>query len=138
MAIVEHNLKPSRNQLNAFGLLVFLFFGLISVFVWIATGALHFPIIFGVSGAALCGLYFALPPIRLAIYRVWMLAVFPVGWTFSIMAFAIVFYLILTPIGLFMRLFGRDPLKRYPNPNMATYWVERQRKVNATRYFQQF
>jgi hypothetical protein len=36
-----------------------------------------------------------------------------------------VFFLLLTPLGLAMRLFGKDPLKLKRQPKAATFWIER-------------
>jgi len=38
---------------------------------------------------------------------------------------AIMFYGVMTPIGVLMRLFGNDPLKLKPAPQSPTYWVAR-------------
>jgi hypothetical protein len=38
----------------------------------------------------------------------------------------LVFYAVVTPIGLLMRLFGKDPLRLRREPRAATYWIERQ------------
>ncbi len=35
------------------------------------------------------------------------------------------FYLTVTPIGLLMRAFGKDPLRLRPDPDAASYWIER-------------
>ena len=38
---------------------------------------------------------------------------------------AIIFFLVVTPVGLFFRVIGRDPLNRKLDPNAKTYWKER-------------
>jgi hypothetical protein len=38
----------------------------------------------------------------------------------------LMFYLAITPIGVLMRLLGKDPLKRRFDPAAATYWIQRQ------------
>jgi hypothetical protein len=38
---------------------------------------------------------------------------------------AVLFYGILTPAGVLMRTFGRDPLSRVLDPAATTYWVRR-------------
>ncbi len=43
----------------------------------------------------------------------------------SPVALAIMFYGVVTPTGLVMRLFGKDPLRLRPEPGAASYWVER-------------
>jgi hypothetical protein len=38
----------------------------------------------------------------------------------------ILFYLVVTPIGLAMRMAGKDPLRLKWRPEADTYWIERQ------------
>jgi len=35
------------------------------------------------------------------------------------------FYFTVVPMGLVMRLMGKDPLARKPDPALETYWIER-------------
>ena len=52
---------------------------------------------------------------------------------------ALVYYLVFVPIGLLMRLFGYDPMKRGFDPEAATYWTARDPKASEPkRYFRQF
>ena len=37
----------------------------------------------------------------------------------------IMFFLVITPIGLFLRARGKDPLRLKPNPRSSSYWIER-------------
>ena len=39
-----------------------------------------------------------------------------------------IFFLTVTPIALIFRLIGKDPLNRKPDPNCASYWIERDPK----------
>lgn len=39
---------------------------------------------------------------------------------------AVLYYGILTPAGLLLRAFGRDPLRRARDPAAATYWISRE------------
>ena len=34
-------------------------------------------------------------------------------------------YLVVTPIGLLMRLFGKDPLRLKMDPSSKSYWIKR-------------
>ena len=38
----------------------------------------------------------------------------------------LLFYVVVTPIGLIMRLMGKDLLRLQWNPQMKSYWIERQ------------
>ena len=49
-----------------------------------------------------------------------------------------VFYLCITPVGLMMRLFGRDPLHRSINGKVATYWTIVQRPADSESFSDQF
>lgn len=39
---------------------------------------------------------------------------------------AVLFYAVVTPTGLLMRAFGKDPLRLRREPNAKSYWIERQ------------
>ena len=43
----------------------------------------------------------------------------------SPLALGILFLCVFTPIGLLMRLFGKDPLRLQFEPSAKTYWIER-------------
>lgn len=68
--------------------------------------------------------FFAYPVLR-PLYRGWMVFAFVLGWINTRVILGLFFYLILTPIGLVMRLFGRDPMHRKLDRSASTYWVRR-------------
>jgi hypothetical protein len=45
----------------------------------------------------------------------------------------LVFYLVVTPFGLVMRLFGRDPLGRKLEPAAQSYWIDRPAEARDMR-----
>ena len=129
---------PSRKDLRLFAGLQFAFFGILCLFVFrdrFPTGILIG--LMGVSfGVALVGLIWPLA-IR-PIYVAWMVAVFPIGWTISHLCMAIVYYAVVTPIGLYRRLTTGDPLQRQFEREKTTYWIRREIPRKSTRYFRQF
>ncbi len=63
----------------------------------------------------------------------------PIGFVVSHVVLAAVYYLVLTPIGLLMRVFGYDPMARRFDREAASYWHERATAGSeAKRYFRQF
>jgi len=72
------------------------------------------------------------------LYFGWMYAALPVGWTISHLVLGLVYYLVLTPIGLAMRLAGTDPMKRKLDPKAESYWIERKPNPDPSRAFRQF
>jgi hypothetical protein len=51
---------------------------------------------------------------------------------------ALAFYFLITPIGLIMRLIGRDPMNRAFDRSANTYWIARDPRTSASQYFKQF
>src|SRR5437870_5805392 len=56
----------------------------------------------------------------------WMVLAFPVGWLISQITLLVMFYGLLTPIALFFRVTGRDPLCRKPAPGASSYWTAKE------------
>lgn len=89
-----------------------------------------------VAGIAIA-VYYAIPAIRKPMYRAWLYSVFPIGWVMSHLLLGIVYYLILTPIGLAMNALGYDPMHRRIDPTAETYWIDREPAVDYQQYFRQ-
>ncbi len=96
-----------------------------------------FTAIGGLVGVAGGALVLASPSTGRALYRGWMLAALPIGWTFSMGVLAIAFYGVITPVGVAMRLVGRDPLHRRFDRAAGTYWSPRRPARDPSRYFRQ-
>jgi hypothetical protein len=72
-------------------------------------------------------------------YETWSLLFLPLAWSVSSLLLVLVYYGVLTPIGLVLRLVGRDPLHREFDRSAASYWVKRdEMAVDPDRYFCQF
>ena len=63
---------------------------------------------------------------------------YPIGLVLSYVIMATLFYLIISPIGVLMRLTGKDPLEKRINPEADTYWVDAQSARPSESYFKQF
>ena len=57
--------------------------------------------------------------------RAWLFLGFLIGLVVNPIVLGILFYLVVTPFGLLMRLFGRSPLILRPNPAADSYWKTR-------------
>ncbi|MGE5346690.1 MAG: SxtJ family membrane protein [Acidithiobacillales bacterium] len=110
-------MNPDRK----FGLVVggfFLLLGLLLVF-WrhrTAVGAAM-----AAAGAVLLLLAAAAPPLLAAPHRWWMKLSHVLATVNGFLFLSIVFFLILTPLGVLLRLFGRDELRRR-GPAPASMW----------------
>ena len=137
MALIKVNLNPSKQELKWFGLILLVFFALVGgIVLWTAMAPRAASAIV-TFGAVLCVTYYAVAPVRLPMYLGWMRLVFPIGWALSHLLFGAIYFLILTPIGLTLRLTGRDPLRRHRPSNSVSFWTKRP-AADPDRYFRQF
>ncbi len=138
MALVELNWRSSSRDLRLFAVAQFV---LAAQLIWMAsrgTGWTTFTAcLLAASGlGAIIGLYS--PQAVRPVYVVWMLLTFPIGWVLSHLVLALVYYGVVTPIGLILRICGRDSLQLRQNPTATTYWNERNQPSDPARYFRQF
>jgi hypothetical protein len=139
MALVKVNKDPSIRELRQFaGIWLPLFCLLVG---WIIqrqagtwTPAFY---LWGVCAAvSVAGLW--LPQLIKPLFVGLMYTVFPLGFVLSYVILAVIYYLLITPVGLIMRLVGYDPLNRKLDPAADTYWIEREAQPESSRYFRQF
>ena len=136
--MIEINRNPSPRELLFFGRGLGLFTVLVGALAYLQWDAPAAASRIWIAGGSLTVLHFAIPPLRRFIFLTWMYAAFPIGWTVSHAILAILYYGILTPIGLIMRLIGYDPMSRRRRSERDTYWEEYSPEGNAKRYFRQF
>ena len=95
----------------------------------------------GMTGAFLAALsviaFFA-PPLARVLWIGLMTVTFPIGFVMSHITIGMVYYLVLTPIGLIMKLVGYDPMDRQLDRDGSSYWNEREAQPDPSRYFRQF
>ena len=60
----------------------------------------------------------------------------PIGWLVSNVLLRVIFYAVLTPIGVFFRLTGRDALQ-LKKPNTDSYWTPHTQRRDQASYFRQ-
>jgi hypothetical protein len=69
----------------------------------------------------------------------WMMLAFPIGWLMSHVVLLILFYGAFTPVALFFRWRGRDPLHlRRPANAEASLWHRKNMPVDMKSYFRQY
>lgn len=125
------NLKKSSNK--NFGIVFFIFFLLISLYpliyqqeirIWTLIISFIF-LILGLFNSSV------LTPLNLLWFKFGIL----LGKLISPIIMGLVFFLVVTPIGLIMRLFKKDLLKLKKN-NSKSYWIER--SINDSNMKNQF
>ncbi len=72
------------------------------------------------------------------IYQLAVLVTFPIGWMVSQTVLILMFYGILTPLGLVLRCVRSDPLTRKKQANSTTYWSDKPQPSDLRSYFRQY
>ncbi len=138
MALITVNKNPSQNELKWFGLLLLAFFGVIGfIAVW-RFDAWTLATVLWVSATTITVAYYLLPPIQKPLVVGWMYAMLPIGLTTSFALMLLTYYVVLTPIGLLLRLFHINFFDKTPDQQVKSYWTTHQTPSKKQRYFQQF
>jgi len=77
------------------------------------------------GGAIALVMSLALQPIWLRFFRLWMKFAEVLSWVMTRVILSLCFYLVVTPIGLAMRLFGKRPLDLRFKDGKPSYWVDK-------------
>jgi len=67
-----------------------------------------------------------------------MIVTFPLAWAMSLLVLALLFYGVITPLGLLFRLFGRDALHRQVHARHESYWQRKPTTADSRRYLRQY
>ncbi len=148
MALHAIEWNPTRRQLRIFALTGTAVLGLLGLWAWTRQA------IFGVGlspesaevlagglwgvAAALAVMAVAYPPLLRPLHVAVSIVTFPIGFVVSHVLLAVVFFLVLTPVALVMRLIGRDTLTRCFEPDATSYWQPTETPTDPKRYFRQF
>jgi hypothetical protein len=124
--------RPLRN----FGLLFCAVFGLwASALLW--RGASHWPWLAGGAIVFLVtGLLFP-SSLRLP-YWLWMMTAFVMGWFVTRIILTTAYFVIMTPMGIIVRLLGKDLLDERIDRGAPTYWKKHEAAEDKQRYRKQF
>lgn len=125
--------SATREQVRKFGIM----FGVIAV----ALAAYSFykvghawPWLLAVGGFFFATGLFLYPVLR-PLYIGWMSFAYALAWVNTRILLGLFFYLILTPIGLVLRLLGKDLLDERIDGAAKSYWVKRERVAfDRSRY----
>ncbi|MBI5250409.1 MAG: hypothetical protein HY912_13025 [Desulfomonile tiedjei] len=129
---------PSSRDLTILAALFLVLPGVIGSFLllWKGSGTGWVWIVAGAALAA-CRL---IPPLFQAIYNLWIGLSIVLGYFVSRILLTVIFFLVITPTGLIMRVLGKDPMERSLDPGATTYWRRKEQEADTSieRYEKQF
>jgi MFS family permease len=145
--VIEINWRPDDRTLRQFGFIALAGFGFVAALAWFEAlvfsfglGEARVPVAAGFAALGVVSglLSLVYPRANLPIYLGITIATYPIGFVLSYVLMGTLFYLIVAPVGLVMRLFGKDPLEHRIKPDATTYWVDSPPARASASYFRQF
>jgi CBS-domain-containing membrane protein len=82
-------------------------------------------------------IYFAVPSSQAMVLRGWMKVTAPIGMAISFLLLTAIFFCVVTPLGLALRLVGKSPLRSVRSRLDSSAWIPRRQRELAD-YFRQF
>jgi len=131
------NIKSNKKELRSFGVTIGVILLVIAGFLFIKEKEL-FQIFIYIAGSFI-GLGIIIPFILKPIYLVWMIFAVLLGWFMTRVILSLLFYMIISPIGLFLRVFGKDILEIKKQVVQGSYWNKRDSNIEQNQdYEKQF
>ena len=128
------SMKNDAKELRKFSIILFLAFGILGLLVFWRKGE---------AGLVLCGVALALllcgltrPKFLIYPYKGWMTLSLILGFLMSHLILLLMYYIVFTPTGIVMRIFGRDILRRQFDKNGKTYWIKREQNGYAKERYE--
>ncbi len=145
--LVELDLNPSENTLRQFGGIAFVGFGAFAALAYFEKlvfsfdlGEARVPVALTFAALGVLAALFALvyPKANRVLYVGLSLIAFPIGFVLSYVIMGSLYFLIIGPIALLFRLFGRDSMNRRYDPNAQSYWSDAEPRKDSKSYFHQY
>ncbi len=127
---ITEDVVIDRKQLRTFGLM---FGGIVA-----AIFGLGLPLLLGrpipywpwfVAGVMIGGALIY-PPILIWVYKPWLKFGMIAGWINTRIILFLLFYVVITPTALMMRIFGADPLRKRFEPDVDSYRIVNEPQAN--------
>lgn len=118
-------LDVSKNSIRKFAFLVGGIFIIITIWMLMNSFSRFSPYLFSIIGMLLmlAGTFF--PYTLKNIYKLWMAMAFTMGWFVSRILVMVIFYLVVMPIGLTARIFGKKFLDEKMEEGRDSYWIKK-------------
>lgn len=131
------NIKTGRKQLQQFGIIGGILLCLVGLVLW-GWKKDFCPYLFMVS-TVLFILGLVSPSLLKPVYKVLTILCITIGWFMSRVILSIVFFLVVSPIGIFGRLFGKKFLGLEFRKGTGSYWIKKEKtEIEKGSYERQF
>ena len=129
---------PSIRTLRQFAGLWILFFGGMAIWQYAVRARPELAMWLGILALTVGPVGLLFPRVLKPVFVTWLVLAFPIGWAVSRVVLMFLFWIVMTPVALAWRIFGRDALKLRRDPTATTYWTPKERPSGVGSYFRQF
>jgi len=130
------NIKTENKDLRSFGITIGIILIIIGIFLFFKEKEYYQVFIY--VAVPLIGFGLIIPIILKPIYIVWMVFAIILGWIMTRLILSLLFYLIITPIGIVLKISGKQFLK-LKITDQKSHWNYRNSKIEASQdYEKQF
>jgi len=145
--LVEINFNPDTKTLRQFGVIAFVGFGILAALAYyekfvfsFGLGEARTPVVSTFVALGSIALLFSLvaPRANRILYVGLTVLAFPIGFVLSYVIMGTLFFLIIGPIAVVMRLSGWDAMHRGYDPSAPTYWSAARPARDKESYFHQY
>ena len=131
------NIKTGKKDIRSFSVTFAIIFLIIAGFLYYQEKDSFQLFIYLAGSFSFSGII--LPIVLKPAYMIWMIFAVILGWFMTRVILSLLFYLIITPIGLFLRILGKDLLGLKEEKNQKSYWnmrnSEKEQKQNYEKQF---
>jgi hypothetical protein len=121
----SHVTMPATSQ-RRFGLGAAVVLGIIAAIAAFRQAAPAWPIAFAALATLLAVMALAAPRALLPLQKAWAWLGWVLNWFNTRLLLSLVYFLMITPISLVLRLLGKDPMsRRWRQPGIESYWTQR-------------
>jgi len=120
--------QEDQKRVRKFAITMMIFFLILAAVFYFFSKKPHIAQILGGIAAGFFVLGVPFPPLLWPFERFWHYLALVLAYVNTRLILSLVFYLLITPIGGLMRLFGKDFLSQKIDKNAETYWIDREDK----------
>lgn len=144
--LVEINFDPDVKTLRQFGVIAFVGFGILAVlayhrmflFTGLADARVVVALALAIMGLAALSFSAVAPKANRFLYVGLSLLAFPIGFVLSYVIMGALYFLVIGPIAIALRVFGRDPMHRRYEADAPSYWTPARATRDKESYFHQY
>ncbi len=145
--LLELNLNPEPRILRQFGFIALVGFGLLALAAHyeillfsMGLGAARAPLVVAFAAIAVVSATFSLvaPRLNRLVYVAISVLTYPIGLVLSYVILGFLFFAIIAPIGMLLRVLGKDPMQRRFDASARSYFVRAKPPSSTENYFRRY